>query len=117
MADSNNVRIATDDSFETEVLNSKDVTLVDFWAEWCGPCRMLGPTIASIADEFAGKINVYKMNVDENPNTPTRYQIRGIPTMIFFKGGQPVNQLVGNQSKEAIVQTIQKLLDQKTLND
>jgi len=110
MADSKNVFEATDGNFSTDVVGGSGLTLVDFWAEWCGPCRMLGPTIESLADEYSGKMKVYKMNVDHNPETPTRFHIRGIPTVIFFKNGEAVDQLVGNQPKEVIAQTIQKHL-------
>ena len=110
MAESKNVFLATDQNFESEVLKSDQLTLVDFWAEWCGPCKMLAPTIQSLADQFVGKIKVFKMNVDENPGTPTRYSIRGIPTVILFKKGQAVDQLVGNQPKEVFSQTIEKHL-------
>jgi thioredoxin 1 len=105
-----NTKAATDANFDSDILKSSQLSLVDFWAEWCGPCRMLGPTIDSIADEFTGKLGVYKMNVDENPETPTRYHVRGIPTVILIKNGQVVDQLVGNQPKEVIVQAIQKHL-------
>jgi thioredoxin 1 len=105
-----NVNTATDTNFDSDILKGTQLSLVDFWAEWCGPCRMLGPTIDAIADEFAGKVKIYKMNVDENPNTPSRYHIRGIPTVILFKGGQVVDQLVGNQPRDVIVQAIQKHL-------
>ncbi len=110
MSESKNVHTATDPGFESDVLKSSQLVLVDFWAEWCGPCRMLGPTIEKLADEYAGKMKVCKLNVDENPETPARFHIRGIPTVILFKGGQAVAQLVGNQPKEAIEQTIQKHL-------
>ncbi|MCM2277545.1 MAG: thioredoxin [Oligoflexia bacterium] len=110
MANSPNVRAATDGNFESEVLKSAQLALVDFWAEWCGPCRLLGPTIDALADEFAGKMNVYKMNVDENPATPSRYHIRGIPTVLFFKNGQLVDQLVGNHPKDTLSQVVQKHL-------
>jgi thioredoxin 1 len=110
MADSKNVLTATDDAFDSTILKGSDLSLVDFWAEWCGPCRMLAPTIDSIAEEFAGKMKVYKMNVDQNPDTPTRYHIKGIPTVILFKGGEVVDQLVGNQPKDVFVQTIKKHL-------
>ena len=103
MADSKNVLTASDQNFDSEVLPSPQLTLIDFWAEWCGPCRLLGPTIEKIGDEYAGKLKVYKMNIDENPNTPVRFHIRGIPTVLFFKGGQMVDQLVGNQSKENMI--------------
>lgn len=103
-----NVFTATDANFETDVVGSPQLALVDFWAEWCGPCRMLGPTIEAIADEYAGKMKVFKMNVDENPATPTRFHIRGIPTVIFFKGGQMVDQLVGNHPRDTILEVIKK---------
>jgi len=110
MAGSKNVGAVTDSSFDSDIMNSSELAVVDFWAEWCGPCRLLGPTIEQVADEYAGKIKVFKMNVDENPNTPTKFHIRGIPTVIFFKGGQVVDQLVGNHPKETITQTVQKHL-------
>lgn len=108
MSDSKNVFTATDSNFEKDVLSSPQLTLVDFWAEWCGPCKLLGPTIEKIADEHAGKIKVFKMDVDSNQNTPARFHIRGIPTVIFFKNGQVVDQLVGNHPKDKILQTIEK---------
>ena len=110
MANTKNILTATDANFSTDVTGDTGLTMVDFWAEWCGPCRMLGPTVETIADEFAGKLKVFKMNVDENQETPSRFHIRGIPTIIFFKGGQAVDQLVGNQPKDVITQTIQKHL-------
>ncbi|MCC7441780.1 MAG: thioredoxin [Bdellovibrionales bacterium] len=108
MAQTKNVLQATDDNFQTEILGGEELALVDFWAEWCGPCRMLAPTIESLAEQYSGKLKVYKMNVDENPTTPTQFNIRGIPTVILFKGGKPVDQLVGNQPKEAFIQAIEK---------
>lgn len=91
----NNTLTFTDANFDTEVLNSEVPVLVDFWAEWCGPCRMMGPTIDTVADNFAGKVKVGKVDVDSNIGTAGRYQIRGIPTLLLFKGGQVVNQKVG----------------------
>lgn len=110
MSNSKNTHTATDANFDSDVLKSSELALVDFWAEWCGPCRMLGPTIEAVADEYTGKMKVFKMNVDENPETPTKYHIRGIPTVILFKNGQPVDQLVGNHPRDVIVQAIQKHL-------
>jgi len=108
MSDSKNVLIASDSSFQTEVVAGSQLSIVDFWAEWCGPCRALAPTVEQIAEEFAGKLRVFKMNVDENPETPSKFHIRGIPTLLFFKGGQQVDQLVGNQPKSSIIKTIEK---------
>ena len=110
MSESKNVFSATDASFEKEVVGAAELTLLDFWAEWCGPCRILGPTLEKIADEYAGKIKVFKMNVDENTATPAKFHIKGIPTVIFFKGGQAVDQLVGNHPRDSIIAAIQKHL-------
>lgn len=99
---------ATDSNFESEVVKSNQLTMVDFWAEWCGPCKMLGPKIDEIAGEYAGKVKVFKMNVDENPETPSKFHIRGIPTVIFFKNGQAVGQVVGNQPKEVFLDIIKR---------
>lgn len=110
MSSSQNVKAATDTSFESEIVKGAGLTIVDFWAEWCGPCRQLGPTIDSLADEYAGKVKVYKMNVDENPQTPTKFHVRGIPTVIFLKNGQLVDQVVGNQPRDAFVSVISKHL-------
>ena len=110
MANSPNVREATDGNFATDVLGSDQLALVDFWAPWCGPCRLLAPTIDSVADEFAGKVKVFKMNVDENPGTPDRYSVRGIPTVILFRNGQPVAQIMGNVPKDRFVSTISEHL-------
>lgn len=98
----------TDKDFELNVLKASRPVLVDFWAEWCGPCRALAPTLEEVAGELAGRVTVLKMNVDENPETPARYGVRGIPTMILFKGGKILEQMVGNLPKENIKSTVEK---------
>ena len=100
----------TDDSFEADVLNASGLVLVDFWAEWCGPCKALGPTIEALATEFDGKVKVGKLNVDENPETSQKFGIRSIPTVILLKDGEIVEKLVGNQPKSAFVEAINKHL-------
>ncbi|MDZ7637089.1 MAG: thioredoxin [Bryobacterales bacterium] len=92
----------TDTNFDTEVLNAEVPVLVDFWAEWCGPCRMMGPTIDTLAEDFAGKVKVGKVDVDSNINTAGRFQIRGIPTLLLFKGGKVVDQKVGAIAKSEV---------------
>lgn len=100
----------SDSGFEKDVLKSSKPVLVDFWAPWCGPCRMLGPIVEEIAKEYAGKVVVGKMNTDENPDTASRYNISAIPTMLLFKGGQVVEQMVGVHSKKDIKEKIDALL-------
>ncbi|MCB0390422.1 MAG: thioredoxin [Bdellovibrionales bacterium] len=100
----------TDNEFESKVLNSEGIVLVDFWAEWCGPCRALGPKLEEISNELGEKATVLKLNIDENPQSPAKYGVRGIPTMILFKGGQEIEQIVGNQPKENILEVINKHL-------
>lgn len=100
----------TDQNFEQDVLKSEQPVLVDFWAAWCAPCRMMAPTVEAIADEYAGRAKVGKMNVDENLSVPTHYNIRGIPTLLLFKGGQIQGQVVGATSKEAITKLLEKHL-------
>ena len=89
----------TDQSFETDVLNSTDPVVVDFWAEWCGPCRMIAPALEEISNEMAGKVKIVKLNVEENPRVAAQFGIRSIPTLMIFKGGQLAAQKVGAASK------------------
>lgn len=103
------VKMATDQNFDTDVLLSSVPVLVDFWAVWCGPCRALAPIIDELANENVGKLNVFKLNVDENPDTAGRYGIRGIPTVLFFKGGQMVKQVVGVVPKADLQKTVNGL--------
>ena len=92
----------TDDSFEQEVLKSSAPVLVDYWAEWCGPCKMIAPVLEEIAKDYAGKIKVAKLNIDENPSTPPKYGIRGIPTLMLFKNGNVEATKVGAVSKSQL---------------
>ena len=102
------VKEVSDSSFEKDVLGAGKPVLVDFWAEWCGPCRMIAPSVEAVAEDYEGKASVYKMNVDENMNVPQRYGIRGIPTLIVFKNGQEQERIVGAVSREAIANAIEK---------
>jgi thioredoxin len=97
---SDNVQTFTDGNFEQTVLGAGGPVLVDFWAEWCGPCKRLAPTVEALATDYAGKITVGKLNVDDNPNTAFKYQIRGIPAVLLFKGGQVVESIVGLMPKD-----------------
>ena len=99
---SQSIKTVTDQSFQAEVLDSSQPVLVDFWAEWCGPCRMIGPLVEESAGEYADRLTVAKLNVDENPGTPTRYSVRGIPTLMIFKDGQPVATRVGSLSRSQL---------------
>jgi len=105
---SETVKEVTDNSFEREVLQAKKPVLVDFWAEWCWPCRMLAPTIEAIAEEHSSAVSVVKLNVDENPTTAAVYGIKGIPTLILFSDGNEVERIVGVAGKDTIVRTIAK---------
>jgi thioredoxin 1 len=105
---SDKVQTLTDANFETTVNGTSAPILVDFWAEWCGPCRRLAPTVDELANDYDGRVVVAKMNVDENPATPMRFSIRGIPTLLLFKGGQLVDQVVGLADKEQLKKMIDR---------
>ncbi len=98
-----NINHASDTSFESDVLKGTEPVLVDFWAEWCGPCKALAPKLEEIAGEMAGKARIVKVDVDANPETASKYGVRGIPTLVLFKGGKEVGRLVGNQPKDTIM--------------
>jgi len=102
------VREITGGEFEQEVLNAAEPVLVDFWAAWCAPCRMIAPTVEAVAEQFAGSARVVKLNVDDNPSVSQRYGIKGIPTLILFKGGKEEERVVGATSREAISRMIEK---------
>ncbi|MCY7295702.1 thioredoxin TrxA [Alteromonas sp. a30] len=103
---SENIINVNDSSFDEAVINSNKPVLVDFWAEWCGPCKMIAPALSTIADEYADKITVAKMNVDENNETPQKYGIRGIPTLLLFKNGEIAGTKVGALSKGQLAEFI-----------
>lgn len=92
----------TDDNFQSEVLESDKLTMIDLWAEWCGPCRMMTPIVEELSSEYDGKAVVGKLNVDENPKVPTEHNVRGIPTFLFFKNGQLVDKVVGAVTKKVL---------------
>jgi thioredoxin 1 len=98
----------TDGNFEESVIKAGELVLVDFWAEWCGPCKRLAPTVDALATDYAGKVTVGKLNVDDNPNTALKFQIRGIPALLLFKGGQIVESIVGLVPKEDLKKAIDK---------
>ena len=99
---SENTKAVSDDTFETDVLKARGLVLVDFWAEWRGPCKQIGPALEEIAGEYAGKLTVAKVNIDDNPMTPNAYSVRGIPTLILFKDGKPAATQVGALPKSAL---------------
>ena len=105
---SQNIKTATDQNFEKEVLAGGNPAIVDFWATWCAPCRALAPIIDEVADLYSGKLNVFKLDIDSNPEIPARFGVRGIPTVILFKGGQVVDQVVGAVPKTEIERLIKK---------
>jgi thioredoxin 1 len=105
-----NIQAVTDGNFDAEVLtaSSAQPVMVDFWVEWCRPCHMLAPTVAEIAHDYAGKLKVMKLNIDEAMNSAARYNIRGIPTLLLFKNGQMVEQIVGAQPKDQITKALDR---------
>lgn len=103
---SNNISHVTDSNFAAEVLEAKTPVLVDYWAEWCGPCKMIAPILDQIADEYAGKLKIAKLNIDDNPATPPKYGIRGIPTLMIFKNGDVEATKVGAVSKSQLTSFI-----------
>jgi thioredoxin 1 len=105
-----NTVVVTDSSFANDVLNSDKLVLVDFWAEWCGPCRMVAPVLDEIAADHPETITIAKLNIDENPETARDFQVMSIPTMILFKGGEPVKQIVGAKPKAALLADLQDYL-------
>lgn len=100
----------TDANFQKEVIQNDKVTLIDLWAEWCGPCRLMGPVVDELADEFKDRAVIGKLNVDDNPEIPTTYNVRGIPTFLLFKNGELKDKIVGAQSKKALQEKIEALL-------
>jgi thioredoxin 1 len=107
---SENTKPVTDDSFATDVLGAEGPVLVDFWAEWCGPCKAVAPVLEEIGAEYKGRLTVAKLDIDNNPATPNTYNVRGIPTLILFNGGKPVDTMVGARPKSALKQWIERSL-------
>ena len=109
-----NTKSVTDQSFQADVLDADKPVLVDFWAEWCGPCRMIAPALEEIAGELGEKVSIVKINIDENPDTPGKYGVRGIPTMLLFKNGEAVAQKVGAAPRGQIQQWLEAQLASST---
>ena len=104
------VQQVSDESFDKEVLQADLPVLIDFWAPWCGPCKAIAPVVAELAKEYDGKLKVVKMNVDDNPQTPSKYGVRGIPNLILFKGGQVRDQIVGAVPKAQLVKAVSQVV-------
>lgn len=100
-------------NWDQEVLKGQGLSLVDFWAVWCGPCQIIAPVVDELAQEFEGRLRVFKLNTDENPDVASRYQIMGIPTLLFFKDGKPVDKIVGAAAKKQFKEKIESLLAAK----
>ena len=105
------IKTVTDQSFASDVLGASEPVLVDFWAEWCGPCRMNAPALEEISNDLGDKVTIAKLNIDDSPDTPARYGVRGIPTMLLFKDGQPIAQKVGAAPRSHIQQWLESSLD------
>ena len=105
-----NIQYVTDDTFESEVLQSSTPVLVDYWAEWCGPCKMIAPILEEIAGEQGDKLRVAKLNVDDAPDTARRFEVMSIPTLILFKGGEPILRLVGAKGKGQLLQDLSEFI-------
>ena len=105
------IKTVTDSSFQTDVLGASGPVLVDFWAEWCGPCRMIAPSLEELSNELGEKVTIAKLNIDENPEAPAKYGVRGIPTMILFKDGAPAATKVGAEPKSRIQDWLESALD------
>lgn len=103
----------SDNSFESEVAKSETPVLVDFWAEWCGPCRMIAPVLEGLADEYSGSLKIAKLDVDQNPKTMMKFEVQSIPTLILFKDGEPVERLVGYMPKDRLLSRIRPHLEAK----
>ncbi len=103
-------KAVSDSEFTSQVLESNVPVLVDFWASWCGPCQIMGPVVDEIAGQYEGRVKILKLNVDENPLTPAKYEIRGIPTLIVFNKGEIVDRLIGAQPKSAVESLLKKVL-------
>jgi thioredoxin 1 len=110
MAESNNLTTITDTNFQSEIVDNGGLSMVDFWAAWCGPCRAIAPSVEQLADEYAGRVTVGKLDVDANPATSAKFNVRSIPTVLFFKDGKVVDQVIGAVPKQALERKIQEHL-------